>query len=1231
MTQRVATRAALGATPGYLQELERRGDRQGLRARRRERVAVQPVPPAESFSPVPGIPLAFDLVWAVPALSLSIGHGWDPRSRPMSSSASLPEGDTRIRALRCAESRLKLPEVRVVNSARNRPRRVVRDRETGAARRLAEQSFDGRQAPLHSAFIPPAGRGGACSDGRDRLLLGADGTQSAGGSAAACRSSKSDVAMPTPTTVKPTQKAVKTYYAALNTYADQGVDNESALRSAFQNLLADTGKRFGWTLIPEQADTSGGKAIRPDGTFRDRNSLRRGHWEAKDTKDDLEAEIQKKIAKGYPLGNIIFEDTRQAYLYQNRQQTMKVDLREPRQLADLLNAFFAYTEPAHEDFNKAIEEFKERVPELARGLVAKIEEAHQDNRKFQGAFAQFYELCKTSLNPNLSREAVDEMLVQHLLTERLIRTIFDREDFKRRNVIAAEVERVIDALVSQSFSRHEFLRSLDRFYVAIEAAADTIESFTEKQHFLNVVYEQFFQGYSVKVADTMGIVYTPQQIVDFMCASVEEVLKTDFNTHLGAPGVNILDPCTGTGNFIVNFIRRIPKRDLPRMYREQLFANEVMLLPYYIAALNIEHAYYEKTGEYEPFEGLCFVDTLDLAEDRDAAGLTQTTLPGFKVEQNIIRVERQTKTPITVIIGNPPYNARQQNENDNNKNRVYHQVEKRVKDTYSKDSSATNKNVFRDPYIKFLRWATDRLGDRDGIVALITNNGFVHKFAYDGMRTHLVSDFQLLHHLDLHGDRRRGLQLTGTTHNVFGIPIGVGITIAVRKKAHDDNRLFLHNVPEAWRKQQKLGWLAERHSIADVVWRPVEANSRSLWMVQENVEEFESSLPMGQKVWKSQEAGRANVLFNRYCPGVVTSRDAWMYGEQEANLIPRVEALIETYNMEVDRWKRIAEPGASVDDFVLYDDRRIKWSRDLKNDLQRGHYAHFSETKIRQALYRPFHRMFLFYDPICNEEPRAFGDFFPGAIAEKENQLICVSGPGNDDFRCLVANGIADYKFSNPANGGTQCFPFHIYDEDGSNRRENVTDWALEKFRGHYRDKKISKWDIFYYVYGLLHHPGYRERFAENLKRELPRIPLAPGFRAFADAGQELARLHLDYEQLEPHPLDWIETPDVPLSYHVEKMRLSKDKKALKVNDSLTLAAIPPEVFDYRLGNRSALEWVIDQYRIKTDKRSGIRSDPNRPDDEEYIVRLVGQVVHVSLETVKIVRALPEDFGRGRD
>ena len=329
-----------------------------------------------------------------------------------------------------------------------------------------------------------------------------------------------------------------------------------------------------------------------------------------------------------------------------------------------------------------MEDFKQRVPDLARGLVQIIQDAHATNTAFQKAFKSFFTLCRESLNPNLSEAAVDEMLVQHLLTERLIRTIFDSQDFIRRNVIAREVETVIDALVSRAFNRHEFLKSLDTFYLAIESAAKTIENFSEKQHFLNAVYERFFQGYSVKAADTLGIVYTPQEIVDFMCASVEQVLQDEFGKTLSDTSVNILDPCTGTGNFIVNLLRRIPRRDLKRMYTQQLFANEVMLLPYYIAALNIEHAYYERTGAYERFDGLCFVDTLELAEGSEQQF-------AFMTEENTARVERQKTAPITVIIGNPPYNVGQINENDNNKNRKYKVIDERIRVTYSKDSKAT--------------------------------------------------------------------------------------------------------------------------------------------------------------------------------------------------------------------------------------------------------------------------------------------------------------------------------------------------------------------------------------------------------------------------------------------------------------------------------------------------------------------------------------------------------------
>lgn len=1039
--------------------------------------------------------------------------------------------------------------------------------------------------------------------------------------------------------IRPEHKAIREYYAALKTYASVAATHEGAVETAFQRLLADTGRSHGWTLIPKQSVKLGKKTIIPDGLLQDEYYLKRGYWEAKDTDDDLDDEIAKKIKKGYPLTNTIFEDTRTAVLFQNGKEINRFELKEPQKLADLLNDFYAHVEPEHENFENAVADFKERVPDLAKGLLEKIEAAHKSNKKFQTAFDGFFQLCQQTLNPNIAQAAVDEMLVQHLLTERLFRTIFQDPDFIRRNVIAAEVERVIDALVSQSFSRVDFLKSLDRFYRAIEAAAETLDDFTEKQHFLNTVYERFFQGYSVKVADTHGIVYTPQEIVDFMCASVAEVLQTEFGLTLGSKGVNILDPCTGTGNFIVNILRRIPKRDLPRMYKEQLFANEVMLLPYYIAALNIEHAYYEMTGQYEAFEGLCFVDSLDLAEEKPH-------LFSF-TEKNTERVERQKKAPITVIVGNPPYNMGQINENDNNKNRKYKVIDKRIAETFGKDSKAQLKNKLYDVYVKFFRWGIDRLADRDGILCFVSNNSFADEITFDGMRKHLLGSFTRVYHIDLHGNVRRNPKLSGTTHNVFGIQVGVGVTIAVRLRKHKDKRLYFVRVPETWRKEQKLALLRKSESLTGVKWKNVKPDAQHTWRLSESAGEYAQFTPTS--------SDDNECIFELTSLGIATNRDEWQFDFSTDALQEKAKRQIQNYNYEVFRLADQIRPDVDIDSLVNSDPRFLKWTDRLKSALLAGKKLSFDKNAIRAALVRPFSSRRVYFDSLLVHRRYQQHHIFPNDRAEQENKAIAVSQIG---FRApihssLIVNRIPELHLC-ATTDGHQCFPFYVYDEDGSNRRENITDWALEQFRTRYeaptpvsptrkrggeagqpslarpankdKHRAITKWDIFHYVYGILHHPGYRTKFADNLKRELPRIPFAPDFWAFADAGRELARLHLDYEKLEPWPLTFVETDGVPLSYRVEKMKLSKDKTELRINPSLALRAIPPEVFEYRLGNRSALDWVIDQYQVSEDKRSGIKSDPNRDDDPEYIVRLVGQVVRVSVETERIVKGLPAKY-----
>jgi predicted helicase len=1045
--------------------------------------------------------------------------------------------------------------------------------------------------------------------------------------------------------ITPTHRSIRRYYESVAALRDQGVLNEMSVRSPFESLLQETARLKDWTFIAELSGKSGGAFIRPDGTLRDRNSLPRGYWEAKDTQDDLDTEIKKKIARGYPLTNIIFEDTQTGVLFQSKQKINgPYSLGDPKELAALLNQFFSYVEPDIEGFEEAVDEFKERVPDLARGLVEKIQQAHKDNARFQTAFEKFFELCRTALNPNIRVEAVDEMLVQHLLTERLFRTVFNNPEFVKRNAIAAEVERVIEALVSHSFDRTEYLKSLDRFYRAIEGAARLLPDFGEKQHFLNTVYERFFQGYSVRLADTHGIVYTPQEIVNFMCASVAEVLEKEFGKSLSSPDVYIIDPCTGTGNFIVNLLRRMPGRDLPRMYREQLFANEVMLLPYYIAALNIEHAYFELTGEYEAFEGLCFVDTLDLAEHKQ--------LHMYMTERNAERVERQRRTPITVVIGNPPYNMGQVNENDNNKNRKYEVIDRRIQETYAASSKATLKNKLYDPYVKFFRWATDRLQGRDGIVCFVSNNSFIDQQAFDGMQENLLSDFTDLYHVDLHGNVRRNPKLSGTTHNVFGIQVGVGITVAIRLTGRGNHQLHYHRLAENWRKEQKLRWLADTCTIRGVEWEVIQPNQ---WLAKGESENYGGFVPLSVKGSSARPplAQATGVIFNSYSLGVATNRDEWAYDFSEKELPRKVRLLIRNYNYEVFRYSQESTPPKDIDAFVNPDPRFIKWTDRLKDALVNRQTLKFDQSNVRHALYRPYTRKTLYFDRLLNQRRYQQHHIFPTPTTEQENRIIWAKSGMDWPFFVLMADRLVDLL----PQGGSMCYPFYCYNEDGANRQENITDWALEHFREDYGDETITKWDIFYHVYGLLHHPEYRAKYAENLKRELPRIPLANDFWQFSKTGKELARLHIEYESLEPYPLKFIETGSsvaavyrppaltkgktgahraplqnaalkggatIPLSYRVEdKMRLAKDHRSLKVNDSLTLGGIPPEIFEYRLGNRSALEWVVDQYQVTEDKHSGIRSDPNRPDDPEYIVRLVGQIIRVSLETVKLVKSLP--------
>jgi len=1080
--------------------------------------------------------------------------------------------------------------------------------------------------------------------------------------------------------LKPTHKPVAQYYESLANFAKLGIKHEMAVRGAFQDLLESCARQFDWTLVPEYPIKRKGQAdAKADGALLDNYGLNHGLWEAKDASDDLEKEIKIKFGLGYPKQNILFWQPDRAILYQNAERFYEADLADPDKLVHILRLFFEFAPPAMANWEKAVEEFRDKVPQIGASLKNLIEKERQTNRQFVTAFDDFCALCRGSLNPNISVEAVEEMIIQHILTERIFRKIFDVADFIQRNVIAQEIEKVISALTSRSFSRDDFSKSLEHFYGAIENAATTFSDFHEKQTFLNTVYERFFQGFCVKVADTHGIVYTPQPIANFMVASVEHLLKKCFGKTLADRDVHILDPFAGTAHLIVNIMRRIPKAALPHKYAQELHCNEIMLLPYYVASMNVEHAYFEATGQYLPFEGICLVDTFQTINGQmsyfaDGERHEQHEMDiGFNPE-NTKRINRQRAAPIRVVIANPPYNAGQINENDNNKNRRYPELDRRVSTTYGEASGATLLRKLADPYVKAIRFATDRIGG-SGIVCFVNNNSFVTENTFDGMRKELRKDFDEIYVLDLGGNVRKNPKLSGTTHNVFGIQVGVSINLFIRHpKERAAGRLATiryYAVGRDWRKDRKYQFLDEKVDIQGVKWAKLEPDDKGNWITNDTDEEFDAFLPIGSREAKAGTS--VPTIFRTYSLGVSTNRDAVVYDFDAKRLAKRVEQFAEDYNVELSRWQKKGRP-QDIDNFVSYG--KVKWSETLKRHLADEVEAKFSAKRIRTSLYRPFTELCLYYDTLLVDRPGSFDEFLPTDRAVKENSTLLVPSTGaRSPFWSFASRSIPNLNFV--SIDSAQCFPLFIYTTDGKHRRDNITPKALTLFQIFY-DDSLAREDIFHYVYALLHHPTYRIRYAENLKRDLPRIPFvgvaadvrrlksrpanrqkkseppdvgcynaqffplaaiqtmqgdakpnhdpkasAKLFHAFAEAGRKLADLHVNYESAKEYPLVRQENKEARLDWRVEAMKLSKDKTSLFYNDFLTLNGIPPEVYDYRLGNRSALGWVVDQYRVTRDEQGNIANDPNRPDDEQYIVRLIGQVITVSLETLKVVKGLP--------
>jgi predicted helicase len=993
---------------------------------------------------------------------------------------------------------------------------------------------------------------------------------------------------------------IQTYYKNLDNLIQRGGSkNEQSIRRAFENLLNSYCEPKNFTVVPElYYKTKKNTSVRIDGIVKDALRLAWGYWEAKDTFDDLDKEIEEKFFKGYPNDNIIFEDSQTAVLIQNGHEVLRVNMKESDKLDKILTQFINYERPDVQDFRQAIDHFKADLPTVIETLRSIIDK--QTNKKFIAAFEKLKTLCQESINPKINEFDIREMIIQHILTEDIFLTVFNESQFHRENVIAKELESVINTFFTGKV-RRETLKSIESYYAVIRREAANIVNHHEKQKFLKVIYENFYKTYNPKAADKLGIVYTPNEIVQFMIKSTDYLLDKHFNRLLADDNVEILDPATGTGTFVTELIEYLPATRLRAKYKNEIHCNEVSILPYYIANLNIEYTYQQKVGEYDEFSNICFVDTLDNVGFAHEYKNQQKGLSFGLGEENAKRIEEQNKRKISVIIGNPPYNANQQNENDNNKNRDYPEIDEAIKRTYIANSTAQKTKLY-DMYARFFRWASNRLSE-NGILAFVTNSSFLEARTFDGFRKVVAEEFNYIYVVDLGGDVRKNPKLSGTKNNVFGIQTGVAISFMVKRQDATSCKIHYVRRPEMEIAADKLAFLTTCQ-FKEIDFERITPDKNHNWLnIADN--DFDDLLPLANKetkLAKSQKEERA--VFKLFSNGVVTNRDEWVYDFSKLNLKEKVKFFIEKYN------------SCSDNNFDL----SIKWSRDLKKELNSGKKVTFSDKKIVNSFYRPFTKKYQYGERILNDVlTQNHYDTFTQNLTAK-NLLInvyCVNS--SHILSTLMTDKVVDLCLLKMGNGGTFSFSLYRYDSEG-NRQDNLTDWGLNQFRTHYQDNTITKEDIFHYTYSVLHNPAYREKYALNLKREFPRLPFYDDFHQWVNWGKQLMDLHINYEQVKKYKLKQI---DIEINKQ-NKPKLKADKEAGKIylDQITTLQGIPSIAWDYKLGNRSALEWILDQYKEKKPRDKTIAEKFNTyqfADYKEQVIELLQRVCTVSVETMKII------------
>lgn len=885
------------------------------------------------------------------------------------------------------------------------------------------------------------------------------------------------------------------------------------------------------------------------------------------------------------------------------------------------------------------EQWAAGVAEIAERHTTRIKALLGDpHTKHQKAFDRFLTGLRQNINPSIEQEDAIEMLSQHLITKPVFDALFEGYSFAEHNPVSISMEKMLKALEGESLEKDA--ESLNKFYAQVRRRAEGIDNPEGKQKVIYELYETFFKTAFKKMSDRLGIVYTPVQVVDFIIKSADEALRQEFGVGLSDKGVNVLDPFTGTGTFMVRLLQSglISAADAKRKFVSELHANELVLLAYYIAAINIEEAYHGLTGgDYTPFEGIVLTDTFQLAEGE---GQFEDVFP-----ENNKRAAKQKKNDIRVIIGNPPYAGAQDSANDGNANMKYTALDEAIRNTYAQHSTATNKSSLYNSYIRAFRWASDRIRD-NGVICYVSNGFYIDGKAADGMRKALTDEFSSIYCFNLRGDQ---INTSGETSRAEGGKIfgsgsrsSIAITLLVKnKKKQGPCELFYHDIGSYLSREEKLQIIQDFGCISRVPWVQLTPNSANDWINQRDPA-FETFMSVAER--KKEEQESLPTIFDIYSNGVQTNRDYWVYNFSLNKVQANVGRLIDFYNNQAKdlATARKSANGKDVDaeKFAEKDEKQIKWSSSLLANLNRLRSLQVRPEGFVPSAYRPFNKKWLYLDDRLNHRPGQIATFFPAKMVM--NRVICMKGVGaNKDFSALMTDVPPDLEFMSK----TQCLPLSYYDEvdakaaglfdaaevDGMVRKDGVSDETLALYQKNY-DPEVKKEDIFYYVYGILHSPEYKQRFGADLKKMLPRIPLAKDFWTFSKSGRRLADWHVGYETVDPFPLGQSTGQlgfDPKSDFRVSKMRFGKngkeaDRSSIIVNSHLTLIGVPLEAYDYQVNGKSAIEWILECYQVDTDKPSGIVNDPNDwSQDPAYIVDLIKRVVRVSLETVKIVQALP--------